>query len=176
MCNIEPIEAKHYEGTLRVMNAIYREKPFFSQNDKLSLEELVDWLAPNQSCGFPLFVAVEGENVIGWSFAYGIADSSRAHCASLWMGISADRRGLGLGRALLQTTLDQAWKIGFWRVELEVYPDNFQAIRLYRSLGFVEEGMKPMAHLINGTPLDLMGMGILAPTLRKATRPVLQAV
>lgn len=175
MWNIEPIEAKHFEGTLRVINALYREEPFFLQCDKLSLKELSDWLTLHQSCGYPLFVAVEGGEVIGWSFAYGIADTSRAHCACLWIGISANRRGAGLGRALLETTLDQAWKVGLWRVELEVYPDNVRAINLYRSVGFAEESMKPMAHLINGTPLDLIGMGILSPVARKKIRPEQQA-
>jgi GNAT superfamily N-acetyltransferase len=50
--------------------------------------------------------------------------------------VAPEARRLGLGRALVQRTLDRALERGCHRVELDTNEDNRDAIRLYRSLGF----------------------------------------
>jgi ribosomal protein S18 acetylase RimI-like enzyme len=50
--------------------------------------------------------------------------------------VAPPARRLGLGRALVQRTLDRARERGCHRVELDTNEDNYDAIRLYRSLGF----------------------------------------
>jgi ribosomal protein S18 acetylase RimI-like enzyme len=47
-------------------------------------------------------------------------------------------RALGLGRRLADASMDEARGLGFTRMLLDVLPVRTQAIRLYRSLGFVE--------------------------------------
>jgi len=49
----------------------------------------------------------------------------------------------GVGRALLQTALNQTAQLGLKRILLEVRASNEPAQRLYRSFGFVEEGRRP---------------------------------
>ena len=50
--------------------------------------------------------------------------------------VEADARGSGLGRALVEATLDRARERGCRRVELDVNTENPPALALYRSLGF----------------------------------------
>jgi ribosomal protein S18 acetylase RimI-like enzyme len=50
--------------------------------------------------------------------------------------VAPEARRLGLGRALVQRTLDRARERGCHRVELDTNEDNSDAIGLYRSLGF----------------------------------------
>ena len=50
--------------------------------------------------------------------------------------VEARARGTGLGRALVQATLDRARERGCRRVELDVNTENPPALSLYRSLGF----------------------------------------
>lgn len=63
---------------------------------------------------------------------YGVAD--------LGMNLAADSRGRGLGGQLLDALLDAAGELGAHKAELQVWPHNEPALRLYLSRGFVVEG------------------------------------
>jgi len=54
--------------------------------------------------------------------------------------VREDARGSGLGRALVEATLDRARQRDCRRVELDVWERNDPALSLYRSLGFKDEG------------------------------------
>jgi ribosomal protein S18 acetylase RimI-like enzyme len=62
--------------------------------------------------------------------------------------IEESARGSGLGRALVEATLERARERGCRRVELDVNTENAPALALYRSVGF-ETGK-------DGTGQDLM--------------------
>jgi GNAT superfamily N-acetyltransferase len=82
------------------------------------------------------YVALEGERIVG------------ALLTTHWMGmplvaelgVAKDRRGRGLGRALLQATLHRLATLGEPRAALYVTVGNDPAIRLYESLGFAQAG------------------------------------
>jgi diaminopimelate decarboxylase len=85
-------------------------------------------------------VAVEGERVIGAiSIRRGDHPATR-HLATLGMFVVAERRGLGVGAALLAAAMRWAREQAIERVELTVYPHNEAALALYRRFGFEEEG------------------------------------
>jgi RimJ/RimL family protein N-acetyltransferase len=63
---------------------------------------------------------------------YGVAD--------MGMNLAADSRGRGLGGQLLDALLDAARSLGAHKAELQVWPHNEPALRLYLSRGFVVEG------------------------------------
>lgn len=58
------------------------------------------------------------------------------------VAVSPDRRRDGLGRALVQVVLDEARDRQARLVTLEVRHDNTAGLGLYRSLGFVERGLR----------------------------------
>lgn len=61
---------------------------------------------------------------------------------SLGMGLIAEARGRGGGRALLDAGLEDARQAGAHKVELEVFTTNARAISLYASCGFELEGIR----------------------------------
>ena len=64
-------------------------------------------------------------------------------------------QGRGIGRKLLAALLDVADNyLGLVRVELEVFPDNARAIRLYEGMGFEPEGRKRKAIFRHGEHQD----------------------
>jgi RimJ/RimL family protein N-acetyltransferase len=89
---------------------------------------------------------------------------ARYGVAELGMSLAADSRGRGLGGRLLDALLDAARDLGAHKAELQVWPHNEPALRLYLSRGFVVEG-RIRAHyrrasgqvwdaILMGRPLD----------------------
>jgi len=85
-------------------------------------------------------VAAEGERVIGWLSISREEQRAVRHVATFGMGVAADRRGRGVGSALLAEALAWARRMGVEKVELTVYPRNVAGAALYRAFGFVDEG------------------------------------
>lgn len=91
-------------------------------------------------------VAVAGGEVIGsLSFENGPFQRT-SHTGTVGLSVHQDWRGKGIGTAMLEALLEWAEanplieKIG-----LGVFSSNLDAIRLYRRLGFVEEGRRAKA-------------------------------
>ncbi len=65
------------------------------------------------------------------------------HRASFGISIAKAWWGLGIGRALTEACIECAREAGYLQLELEVVADNCRAIKLYKSVGFVEYGRNP---------------------------------
>lgn len=103
--------------------------------------------APNASFG----AFVRGELVGAASIAWPGRFPSTRHKATLWgVCVAPAARGRGVGRALVQRTLDHARSQGARRVNLTVYLPNPAATALYRSLGFLPAGLEPEALCLDG--------------------------
>jgi diaminopimelate decarboxylase len=85
-------------------------------------------------------VAVEGDRVVGHLSIAREDHPVTTHVATLGMAVAADRRGSGIGSALMAHAFQWARSVGVEKVLLSVYPHNTAAISLYRKFGFVEEG------------------------------------
>jgi diaminopimelate decarboxylase len=85
-------------------------------------------------------VALDGGRVVGHVYIQREAHPVTRHVATLGIAVSADRRGLGIGRALMAEAFRWARSAGVEKIMLSVYPTNHAAIALYRRFGFVEEG------------------------------------
>lgn len=87
------------------------------------------------------------------------------HVGHIGIGITPAYQGLGLGRAIMEGLI--AWARAqpgnaVSRVDLFVFADNTKAIRLYESLGFVEEGRRRRAvRYEDGRETDDLIMGML---------------
>jgi len=106
-----------------------------------------------------LFVAVVDGQVVGMA---GLQVGARKlrHTGSIGMMVHDQFQGRGIGRELLEMLLHLADNfLGLTRVELEVYPDNTRAIRLYESSGFEHEGRKRKAVWRHGEHQDILVMG-----------------
>jgi ribosomal protein S18 acetylase RimI-like enzyme len=106
-----------------------------------SFREKIEALAKNDSAAY---VVLEDNGVIvGHSIAEPHRLANLAHVVFLTIAIHEGHQGQGLGRILMEHLVSWARaheKIG--KFELQVRSSNVRAIRLYESLGFVEEGRK----------------------------------
>ena len=76
--------------------------------------------------------------------------------------------GRGYGKLAMRALIDMAFQdLGAHRFWLDVFPDNERARRLYRAVGFVEEGVLRDAALQDGQHASLVIMSILEDEYRR---------
>lgn len=87
------------------------------------------------------------------------ANPRRRHAASIGMGVADGFIGRGVGSALMKAALDIAdnW-LDLRRIELTVFADNADAIRLYERNGFEIEGRLRMFAFRDGAYVDAFTM------------------
>ena len=103
-------------------------------------------------------VAVDGERIVGslhvHATGHGFGD--------IGMTVARDRRGQGVGSALMAAAIDWARERGLHKLSLSVFAHNAAGIALYRKFGFVEEGRRVKQYRrSNGELWDAIDMGLL---------------
>ena len=82
---------------------------------------------------------------------------------------SEGTRSKGIGTEAIELMLQYAFAtLGLERVELEVATDNARAVHSYQKAGFVLEGVKRHAFMVDGVFTDLAVMAVLAGDWRAA--------
>ena len=69
-----------------------------------------------------------------------------AHRARFGLSILKEYWGMGIGRVLMEASIDCARQAGYTQLELEVVADNERAVSLYRCAGFEEYGRNPRGY------------------------------
>jgi RimJ/RimL family protein N-acetyltransferase len=158
---IRPQAAEYVEGFHRALDVVARERKYLVLVEAPPLPEMRQFVLSNIEKGNPMFVALAGDEVIGWCDIRRDFFASRAHRGTLGMGIVPHWRGLGIGSRLLNEALEKARRDDFVRVELDVFADNVRAIALYEKAGFLREGMQRDASLIDGQFRDAILMAVV---------------
>lgn len=157
------ITASDIEGFHRVLDTVARESGFLQSDRAPPLEAVSSFVLGNLSAGNPQFVAVDEGKIVGWCDIVRATGMHERHVGELGMGILDQWRGRGIGRQLLTDTVAAADAASFLRIELSVHADNPRAIKLYRNVGFAEEGRKVRARLKEAEPVDVILMARLRP-------------
>ena len=103
----------------------------------------------------------ETDQLIGFAALFNIEWNNQT--ATLAIGIGdTEHRGQGYGREALELLLNYAFnELNLHRIGLDVIADNETAIKAYRNVGFVEEGVMRQAVHRDNTRIDRIWMGIL---------------
>lgn len=119
-----------------------------------------DW-GSNDPAGNSYALAVEADGTLaGYVAVFGFRTPSRTGELAVMLG--PEHQGKGLGRRAIVRLLDLAFgKLDLHKVEVHVFAFNARAIRLYSSLGFVEEGRLRERIVHRGRRHDEVVMGML---------------
>ena len=92
-------------------------------------------------------VAVVDGKIVG-SAGVTAAGSRRKvlHRARFGISILKEHWGMGIGRVLMEASIDCARQAGYTQLELEVVADNERAVSLYRCAGVEEYGRNPRGY------------------------------
>ena len=125
-CQIRPARPDDLPGLVAL------ERSAFS--DPWSHSDFVEGL----SAGWSVFIADGGAGPVGYVVGRTVLDEGEI----LNLGVSLQRRRLGIGRALVRHLLDEFVAAGVRSVFLEVRESNFPAQQLYHTFGFQEVGRR----------------------------------
>ncbi len=165
----QPDDAVAFTAVLATPRAVWgtMQLPFPSAAEWRSrLEDNPEWLHSLVAC----LGSVDGD-VVGNIALVCEQAPRRRHVASIGMAVRDDWQGRGVGTMLLAAAMDLAdnW-VQVTRVELDVYPDNEPAVRLYTAFGFEVEGTAHGAVFRDGEYVDILRMARLHPRLAAERR------
>lgn len=157
---IVPISEEHIESLHRCLDTVARERRYLGGVKAPPIESTRQFVLSNMRSRAPQYIAVEDGSVVGWCDITPKKGEGFTHCGTLGMGVLPDYRGKRIGTRLMEDALLAAKKLGFERIELEVYASNVPAIRLYEKRGFICEGVKRKARKLDGVFDDIMVMAL----------------
>jgi phosphinothricin acetyltransferase len=141
-----------YNDVIASSTAVYRE-------EAATLDDRRTWLRTRTSEGYPVLVAVDDAGVAGFaSFGDFRAWPGYRFTVEHTVHVRADRRGQGVGSALMRPLIDRAVQLGKHVMVAGVDADNAGSIRFHERLGFVTAGHFHEVGFKFGRWLDLVFM------------------
>lgn len=111
-----------------------------------------------------VFVALDGDRIVGRLSLARDPHPASAHVADLGMMVAASHRRRGIGRKLLDEAVAWARGANVEKLELHVFPWNEPALRLYEDFGFEREGLRRRHYVRNGVAVDALLMAYHLPS------------
>ena len=158
---IVPIGRRHIAGFRDVLDGVARERRYLAILEAPPVARVRRFVLDGLRAGVAQFVAVDGDRVVGWCDVTPKSHETLRHSGTLGMGVALSHRGLGIGGALLRTTVNAALSHGLTRIELVVRADNAPAIALYDRHGFELEGRSRRYLVVDGVAHDTLLMARL---------------
>lgn len=115
------------------------------------------WCADRQRAGYPILVCVdEAGNVLGYaSFGDWRPHDGYRHTVEHSVYVRDDRRGQGIGKALMLALIERARAMGKHVMIAGIDARNEGSIRLHEKLGFEHAGLLKQVGMKFGSWLDL---------------------
>ncbi|MGY2296324.1 N-acetyltransferase family protein [Pseudomonas yamanorum] len=141
-----------YNDAVQNTTAIWNEQP-------VDLGNRQAWFSARQSQFYPILVAVEDEQVIGYaSFGDWRPFEGFRHTVEHSVYVRNDQRGKGLGPQLMQVLIERAKTCDKHVMVAAIESGNQASIRLHERLGFITTGQMPQVGTKFGRWLDLTFM------------------
>ena len=102
-------------------------------------------------------VADREGTVVGWS-ALSPVSSRRCYrgVGDVSTYVAEAARGAGVGRALLEDLIMRSEQAGYWTLTAGVFPENQASVRLHRTCGFRELGIRERLGQLDGVWRDVL--------------------
>jgi RimJ/RimL family protein N-acetyltransferase len=154
------------EAMLEYIDKISRESDFLTfgngEFDKTVEQEesFIDNVSKQNNALF-IIAEVEGKIVGNLNFSGG-ARPRIAHTGEFGVSVLKEYWGQGIGTELIKYLIEWCKQSGIIRkINLRVRSDNYSAIKVYKKLGFTEEGTITREFLINSKFYDSVSMGLI---------------
>jgi phosphinothricin acetyltransferase len=148
-----PLDA---EGIMAIYNHAVAHTTAIWNDTLVDATNRRQWMADRQAMGFPVLVAVNAQQVLGYaSFGPWRAFDGFRHTVEHSVYVHPDHQGQGLGQALMQALIEQARNLQIHVMVAAIEAGNTASIRLHQQLGFEQTGLMPQVGTKFGRWLDL---------------------
>jgi len=153
---IRNVEIDDVEALNKVIDEVSRERQYLATTSGFPLENHMQFVQNNLQNDIPQLVSIINDEIIGWCDILPKRPEEFSHVGYLGMGVLKKFRKNGVGSQLLSTCIEEAKAYGFEKIELEVFSDNFPAVKMYEKFGFKKEGLKIKSRKLDGKYQDIL--------------------
>lgn len=122
---------------IEIWNSVVIDGNAFPQRETLDDISGAEFFAMQSHCG----VAVDDDGVCGLYILHPNNVGRCAHICNASYAVAKDKRGLGIGEALVRDCMKAAVNCGYKILQFNaVVAENYAARRLYEKLGFIQLG------------------------------------
>ena len=115
-----------------------------------------------QKAGNIMLLAMDGEEIAGIATIHSSFKIKSRHDGELGIVVARNYQGQGIGTELIRRLIQWASGNGVTkRLSLDTRTDNVEAVELYMKFGFIVEGCRKNAALLDGKYYDLYVMGMM---------------
>ena len=126
-----------YNDVIAHTTAVWRDQP-------VTIEERRGWLARQAERRYPVLVAADGDEVVGFASLGDFRPlPGYRPTAEVSIYVTRERRGLGTGRLLLGELVERGRRIGKGVLVAAIEASNTASLALHRGAGFREAGVLP---------------------------------
>lgn len=109
-----------------------------------------------------MLLAMDGEEIAGIATIHSSSKIKSRHDGELGIVVARKYQGQGIGTELIRQLIQWANGNGVTkRLSLDTRTDNVKAVELYMKFGFIVEGCRKNAALLDGKYYDLYVMGMM---------------
>jgi len=141
------------------VDEVAKERKYLACTEAFPLENVEAFVKNIIIKKYPQYIAIENKEVIGWCDILPKELEGFSHVGRLGMGLKKSYRNKGIGKRLIEKTIEHAKAIGLEKVELEVFESNKIAIGFYNKYGFKEEGLLIKSRKLDGKYDNVVVMG-----------------
>ena len=137
MFTIRDARIDDVEGVLAIYNDVIATSTAVYRDDPATLGDRQDWWRARVAQGYPVLVAMDASGVVGFaSFGDFRAWPGYRYTVEHTVHVRADRRGQGVGSALMPPLIERAALLGKHVMIAGVDAENHGSIRFHERLGF----------------------------------------
>jgi len=128
--------------------------------EPVSVASRQKWFAEHSPSRHPLWVAQNGDQIVGWlSFSKFNARPAYHKTSEVSIYLAPEHRHRGLGTELLQRCISHAPRIGVATLVGLIFGHNAPSLKLFEKMGFSRWGHLPRVAVLDGVERDLVIVG-----------------
>ncbi len=169
---IRPATDADLPGILAIYNDAVEHTTAVFEYRPQTIDMRREWFRAKQAAALPVFVAAEGDHVLGFS-SYGPFRAWPAYKYSVELSVYVDAtaRRRGIGAALVGAIVSEARARELHVLMAGITGDNAISLRLHERLGFVEVAHIPQVGYKFGQWLDLKFLQLVLDGPARPTEP-----